>query len=213
MKVQSRSSASTLLSKIKKMKKYFKEITPSWTAILSFLILPFILTLYFLITKYSDKFISTTEINYFEVQDSILSTFFLQQAWNDYLARIMDFAFWGVLASIAVLIWWGVSVAKTSVENHLTEQSFVNFKVSKEKWHGNFAVVALIKTVLVFVMIYCVFTLIARAIPQLALGIASCVQSVNSQHLFIALLGVLQIIALQFLFVVAFKTFKITRAD
>ena len=194
------------------MKKY-KLIVPSWAAVLSFFILPFIFTIYFVVTRYSDKFLSTTQIDYIAVQNNFLATIFLQQAWNNWLSRIMDFAFWGVLASIGILIWWAVSTAKTSVQNHGIEQSYSNFGIDQKTWHRNFILVASIKTILVFLMIYSVFALIARAIPQLAYGVAACVQQVNSNHIILAIQGVLLMVFWHFLFVLAFKTFKITKAD
>ena len=195
------------------MNGVLKKIIPRPATTLSLFILPFVLSVYFLVTKYSDKFIVTTEINYFDVQDNVLEMFFLQQAWKDYLARIMDFAFWGVLASLAILIWWCVSIAKTSVENHNIQSGFTNFQISKEKWHGSFIMVATIKIILIFVMAYSLFTLIARAVPLLALGIANSIQQLSTEHLLQAVYGALLIVGLQALFIMCLKLFKITRAD
>ena len=195
------------------MKKYFSNIFPSLAASISFFIVPFILSVYFIITNYSDKFIATGNIDYFSVQSNVLATFFLSQSYVDWLNRFMDFALWGVFAAIVLLIVWAISVGRISVHNHLAQQEFVNFRASKQSWHGQFAVVAAVKVLLVFVMLYTVFQLIAHAIPLLATGIASCVQVVNGSNILGVAKAVLLIFVLQFLLVSCIKLFKLTRAD
>lgn len=193
--------------------KYIKAILPSPAVAVSFLILPSLLTFYFLLTRYSDRFLQTQGVDYEAIQDNVLAIFFISGEWSQWLTRFMDFAFWGVLALIVILIMWGISVARTSVENHVTEQSFYNFKTSKKDWHGNFVLVAIIKVLLVVLMVYSVFQLIARAIPQLAAGIAASVQGLSLETALQAVWGVVLIVALQLLFVMAYKMFKITQVD
>lgn len=194
--------------------KYIKAILPSPAVFVSLFIAPLLLTLYFVLTRYSDRFLATQGVDYEAIQDNVLAVFFISGEWAQWLTRFMDFAFWGVLALIAILIAWGISVARTTVENHVTEQSFYNFKTAQKDWHGNFVMVTIIKVLLLLVMVYSVFQLIARAVPQLAAGIGSIVvEGVSADSVLQVTLGALLIVALQLLFVMAYKMFKITQID
>ncbi len=195
------------------MRRYITSILPTPAQWISFLILPLIFSVYFLITRYSDQFITTQGVDYIAVQDSVLASLYLTGQLSEWFTRFMDFAFWGVLASIVILVGWGFSVARTSVENHVTEQTFVNFQKNKQDWHGNFIIVAIIKVILVFTIVYCVFSFIAIALPRLALGIAQCVQAITWPHLQTVLLGIVLMVFYQALIVSAVKLLKITRAD
>lgn len=195
------------------MKQYLKVILPTSTQWISFLVLPVLFAVYFLVTSYSDQFIKTQGVDYVAIQGNVLATLYISGTLGDWMKRFMDFAFWGVLATIGVLIWWGVGVAKTSVQNHSTVTEFTNFQTSQKNWRQSFVAVAVIKTVLIVVIFYAVIALLAKAIPYLALGVASCVQGLTGPHLQIAIKGVLLMVFWQFVIAAAVKLFKITRAE
>jgi len=195
------------------MKRYLKAVLPTPAMWVGFLILPTFLTVYFLVSRYSDQFIKTQGIDYVAVQNNVLAQLYITGSLANFFTRFMDFAFWGVLATIAILIAWSIGLAKTTLYNHTTEQQFTNFNQSSKSWHTNFVTVLVIKLLLVVLMIYFVFQIILTAIPTLASGIAACVLELGLPALVSVTTGYLLLVVFQALLVTSVRLFKTTQAE
>jgi len=193
--------------------KNLLKLFPSPAVILSFFALPLIFTIYFVVTRFSDQFIAKQDLTYFDVQNSLIGQLFITQAWLDWFNRFMDFALWGMLAGLVLVIAWLISSAKTALANHEAEEGFRNFSVSKETWHGQFVAVAIVKILLIIVMIFCLFSLLGQAIPMLASNITNLIQGITQAGIIALISTVFLIVFLQFLFATAVKVFNLTRAD
>ena len=139
-----------------------KYILPSPAVAVSLFILPFVLSVYFLATQYSDRFVSEQDISYLDVQSSWLSRLFLDQSWLSWFNRFMDFALWGLLAIVILFAIWFFGSAKVAVKNHYAQEDFRNFKASKNSWHGQFFVVALLKFLLIIVILYSFLSIVTQ---------------------------------------------------
>lgn len=197
----------------KTIMKRFLRLFPSPAATLMLFILPLLFTVYFVITRFSDKFIAEQNITYFDVQHSLMGQFFVTQTWLDWFNRFMDFALWGMFGAIIVIIAWLVSTSRTAVDNHNMQTNFRNFKEHKTAWHQRFLVVATMKIILGISMFVAFFSLLGQGLPLLAMNIASSVQHFTPQSLLPVLYAILFIVLLQFLFITCIKTFKAIRAD
>lgn len=193
--------------------KNILKLFPSPAVILSFFAIPLAFGIYFAVTRYSDNFITSQNITYFDVQNNYIGTLFVTQAWLEWFNRFMDFALWGMFAGIILIIAWSIGSAKTALRNHEAESTFRNFNVSKESWHGQFAAVAIVKIILALVMIVSFFSLLGQAIPLYAANIATLLQSVTQSGILATVYSVFVIVFLQFLFFTAIKMFKLIRAD
>lgn len=152
---------------------YIKSIFPSMAVTASLFILPIVLTLYFVVTQYSDKFIAEQDISYFDVQNNWLGQLFIDQKWVEWFNRFMDFAFWGILAAVVLVGVWMFTSAKVAMKNHYNEENFVNFQETKTRWHTHFFIVVVIKIAAVLILLFALFTLIGQRIPALATEISS----------------------------------------
>lgn len=195
------------------MRRYLEIIMPTTAQFLACLIAPTVLTIFFVVAQYSSNFISTQGVDQEIVRNNILANLYVTGALQQSFNRFMDFAFWGVIAAIVILLIWAVSVARTSVTNHIVEEGFENFTQQKTRWHEHFIVVAFIKLVLIFTMLYAVSNFVVSAVPALAAGAALCVQSVTLSHTLSLLYGVLLMVLFQVLLVVSLRLFKHTQAD
>jgi hypothetical protein len=194
------------------MKSLRNFIVSPATAI-SFLILPFVVGLYYYITIYTDRFINRPGATFFDVQSTILTSFFLEQKWIGFFNRFMDFALWGMLAAVVIIGGYLFSGAKVAVQNHYTEESFVHFKVPKNSWHGHFIVVAVVKFVLITGMIYCLIAFVGQAMPLLAINIGNSIQNFTTSDLIRVVYIFGLIVLLQYIFVVCFKLFRSIHTD
>ena len=177
--------------------KNLLKLFPSPAVILSFFALPLIFTIYFVVTRFSDQFIAKQDLTYFDVQNSLIGQLFITQAWLDWFNRFMDFALWGMLAGLVLVIAWLISSAKTALANHEAEEGFRNFSVSKETWHGQFVAVAIVKILLIIVMIFCLFSLLGQAIPMLASNITNLIQGITQAGIIALISTVFLIVFLQ----------------
>lgn len=197
-----------------KFKYYTHILFPSGAVALSLLALPFGLTAYFIISQYADKFMASQEVaTYTAAEESFLGRLLVQQPWTDWLSRFSDFAFWGVLAAALLILIWVVSVARTSMQNHVVAEEFVNFKVTKASWHRHFAIEAGLKVLLVCIMFYAVIMLLAKAIPGLALSIGLLLESVSGNAIIEIIKSNAAIFGLEFLVVLAVKVFRHVQLD
>lgn len=190
------------------MKKRYRELLPSGAATLGMLALPLVLTLYFVITRYSQEFIASTQVNYFDVQESLLTQWFISQAWLEWFNRFMDFAFWGVIALIVIMCAWAYSSTKVALSNHYTQQEFANFKTTKTAWHEKFFIVLIIKVILIVLVLYSIFAIIGKSIPQLAASISAVVYDFNVAGLKSPIVAFLAIFIYQYLIASSIKIFK-----
>jgi hypothetical protein len=196
-----------------KLSTYLKSIFPGPAIIASFFALPLVLTMYFVVTQYSDRFILEQNVSYFDVQSNWLGQFILDQKWLDWFNRFMDFAFWGIGALIVLVGLWAISSAKVSFKNHYAQEDFKNFSASKSSWHSKFFIVLLLKIVLVVLFTYSILAIVGKLIPQLSLTVSGALQEVSWATIYPVLLVCLGIIAYQFLLVTSIKLFKHLRAE
>lgn len=157
------------------MYKYLKIILPSATTAVICIFLPLALSIYFLVNTYSNNLVTNPNIDLTELPDSSILNFFLARPWVGLLSRLTDFILWGVLAGICIVGYWLISNAKTSVENHYSQESFTNFKISKKTWHGNFIIVGFIRVLLIVLIIMLLNIALFKAIPELSRGFSSVV--------------------------------------
>ncbi len=193
--------------------KNILKLFPSPATTLSLFILPVLFSIYYVVTKFSDRFITEQEITYFDVQNSWTGQFFVTQTWLEWFNRFMDFALWGMLAAIILILAWFVSSARTALSNHEAVEEFKNFREEKSSWQENFIVVAIVKFVLVVMMVITFFALLGQAIPLLGMNISSILDYYTLGALWALAYSVILVVFLQFLFITCVKIFKITRVD
>ncbi len=194
-------------------KNIFKYILPSPAVALSLLVLPFALSVYFLATQYSDRFVSEQDISYIDVQSSWISRLFLDQSWLSWFNRFMDFALWGLLATVVLFVIWFFGSAKVAVKNHYAQEDFRNFRASKNSWHGQFFVVAFLKFLLILAVFYSFLSILTRLAPRLAVDISFMIQDFTWQSLITTSITCLYVVLFQLLIVLGFKTFKLLRSE
>lgn len=194
------------------MKKYLQAIFPSPAVTLSFFILPIVLTVYFVTTRYSEKFTVEQNITYLDVQNNLLGRFLISQQWLEWFNRFMDFAFWGILAALVLVFIWMFSSAKTAMQNHYAVEGFVNFKEQKESWHTHFFIVAAIKVVLVVVILVTLFIIVGQQIPTLATNITLLSDVFSTKAVMSVVYAGMSIVLSQFIIGICIKVFKHTRA-
>jgi hypothetical protein len=190
------------------MKKYFKVLLPTPAVFITFFILPIIFIVYFLLSRYTDQFIRSEGIDYVSIQSNILAQLYITGQLADWVMRFMDFAFWGMLASVGLLIFWAISAARVSIHNHSVQKGFMNFKVDARTWSNRLIVVSAIKVILSVTIVYSVLAFIISAIPRLATGIGDIINELNWSSFSTVLYGVLYMVLLQTLFVFCIKMFK-----
>ena len=193
--------------------KNILKLFPSPATTLSLFILPVLFSIYYVVTKFSDRFITEQEITYFDVQNSWTGQFFVTQTWLEWFNRFMDFALWGMLAAIILIFAWFVSSARTALSNHEAVEEFKNFREEKSSWQENFIIVAVVKFVLVVMMVITFFALLGQAIPLLGMNISSILDNYTLSALWALAYSVLLVVFLQFLLITCVKIFKITRVD
>jgi hypothetical protein len=193
--------------------KNILKLFPSPATTLSLFILPVLFSIYYVVTKFSDRFITEQEITYFDVQNSWTGQFFVTQTWLEWFNRFMDFALWGMLAAIILIFAWFVSSARTALSNHEAVEEFKNFREEKSSWQENFIVVAIVKFVLVVMMVITFFALLGQAIPLLGMNISSILDNYSLSAIWALTYSVLLVVFLQFMFITCVKIFKITRVD
>lgn len=153
-----------------KIPKIISQLLPPPYVVALCLVAPLIFTVYFLVTHYRNDFIKTEAIDYFTIQQDFLGRLFIEQQWVAWLDTFVNFAFWGVLASIFLIIVWAVGAARITVSNHEAIENFQNFKVPRASWHGQFIITASLKVLLVGVGAYLFILILIKAIPNLSLA-------------------------------------------
>jgi len=184
-----------------KQKGYKDVFLPRASTVLVFLGLTILLTVYFFISHYSTRFITQQGITAFDgSENNWLVHFIFYIPWASWFDRALDFAFWGALASIILIIAWSLSAGKTTVENHRLVEGFENFRESKNQWRQNFIVAVVLKVALLFTSLYLVSLVLFKLIPTLSLAVAVVLAETNATDivdvamravfLFVALCGI-----------------------
>lgn len=195
------------------MKSSLSKLLPSPTVTVSLLSLPIVLTLYFVITKYSQDFVIEQDLTYLDVQNNWLGQVLVQQSYLEWFNRFMDFAFWGVLALVVIVGVWAVGAMRISFKNHFAQEDFVNFKENKASWHGNFFIVLLLRIILGILILYSFFAIAGRYIPLLSVGVSELVAGVRSDGIQNIVVSFAAIFGYQYLIAVTVKIFKYLRAE
>lgn len=195
------------------MKNNFFSLLPSRAATLSLLALPSLLTFYFVATQYSQNFIVEQEITYFEVQSNWLGQLVLDQQYLEWFNRFMDFAFWGMLALVVLIIAWAFGSSRTSLQNHYAQERFQNFHESKVHWHEHFFVVLFLKSILVVLIVYSFFAIIGKYIPQLSANISTLLASPVTHNYMSVALTFCVLFVYQYVIAASIKLFKHMKAE
>lgn len=177
------------------------------------LILPFLLTSYFVVTQYSDRFITEQGVSYADVQTNLLGKLLLNQNLIDMFNRFTDFAVWGIVAIVVLIVLWVFGNAKVSLQNHYTQEEFKNFNVSKQSWHQHFFVVAMLKISLIAVAMYAFMVIIVKIIPLLATNLSVASETLSQTNIWPVVQAELYLFLLQVLIVTCLKVFRHVRAD
>jgi hypothetical protein len=197
-----------------KIRSYLQAILPTTAVAVSLLVLPFVLTVYFVVSQYSNRFILEQEVTYLDVQNNWLGQIMLNQSWVEYFNRFMDFAFWGFAAFIVLILAWAIGSTKVAFKNHYAAQEFNNFQVNKSTWHGSFFIVLVLKVMLVGIMLYALLAIIGRQAPALSAHISILLQGrVTWVALQPVLLSNAYIFLLQYVIAVSLKSFKHLQAN
>lgn len=195
------------------MQKYFKNIFPSLAVTLSLLVLPIALTVYYIVSTYSNSFVSEQNINYFDVQGNFLGKALFEQGWVAWFNRFMDFAIWGLMAAIVLVAMWLISSAKVATKNHYAEETFANFKMNQKTWHRHFFVVAGLRVILAGIIMYSVVAIIGKSVPQIETTVSLAMQEVTTQTIKNVALAAGSVFVLQYLIITSIKTFRHLNLD
>lgn len=191
------------------MKKYLRLILPTPATWVSFFILPFVLSLYFLTSRYSDKFITTHGVDYVAIQDNVLANFFMSGELNEWISRFMDFAFWGVLACLGLLIFWAVSSVRTVIQNSVAVSEFANN--SGTNWHQQTTILIGIKVITIIIVVYCILMIVTQLSMRLAFEVSNLMQQ-NSIAALLSFIGAfMAIIIAQAVAVASVRIFKLSK--
>lgn len=164
-----------------KLKSYKDVFLPKGSTVLVFLGITLLLTLYFFISLYSSRFITQEGITALDgSENNWLVQLIFYMPWAAWFDRALDFALWGALASIVLVISWTFSAGKTTVENHRLVEGFKNFQEPKNLWKQNFIVAIVLRVALVFTILYLVSLLVFKLIPALSFAIATVLSVTDS---------------------------------
>ncbi len=196
-----------------KLRTYVSAITPSLATTVSLLILPIVSVIYFWVVVYTERTIASGNYVYVDIDQNFVYKILFGLPWNEWFARSGDFLFWGILATIALIVVWVISSARTSVDNHLVEEEFVNFHVSKAKWHEHYIVALSVKIAIGIIFVYLLATLLVKHIPAVAESMLKAIMYPTAGPIFGVALSAFVLFAVQFLMVVCVKTIKHIEAD
>lgn len=187
--------------------KALARLLPSPATVASLFILPLVLTAYFLTTRYSEQVIASGQVSYLDFQSSFLANFFFSQAWVNWFNELLDFAIWGVVAAIVLVLIWAFGATRVAVENHYAEESFLHFKASKTTWHGKFWAVMSIRVLLVIISVYCIIKILVQTIPELAQDVEKALHAFGTDNSIAVLAAILKMVFLQYIIVLCISLF------
>ena len=165
------------------MKKYAILLLPSPAVALSLLAVPLAATVYFVFTQYSNKFIAEQSVDYFDIQNEFVRKILFDNSFAASFNRFSDFAFWGILAAIVIVVSWFFSVMKTTASNHTIVEGFNNFQTESSTWHRNFIIKIVIKVLLVIIGLYAFIRLLSQFIPDISATIGVQLRENTSENI------------------------------
>lgn len=186
-------------------KNHLKSVFPSISTIVYLLILPVVITAYTLIVHF------TSRLN--ESQANILSNWYANQSWVQYVSRSTDFIVWGGLAALVLVAIWLVSAIHTTISNHYTEESFVNFNVPRNTWHSQFIVSIAIKLFLLIAALFSFILLVGQSVTLLTNQVTVASNNPTQHSIVLALDAALLMILLQYLILFCFKVERLSRIE
>lgn len=187
------------------MKNIIKSIAPSLTAWIVMFFIPIALIIYFVASEFSNQFIAEGGLSF---QQQWFELILKSQQAAESLSRFMDFAFWGILAFVIILISWAITNTKISVKNHYKQQSFVNFKTSKSTWHSRFYIVFAIKILLGLLVLFSIFKLIGNQAQALGTATNELSGVLNSSSLANIILAFCLFLIFELVIVSGIKTIR-----
>lgn len=187
------------------MLKNLKLILPSVNALLATMILPIIVVFYALYIQFNARLGKSTT----DVFSAFTGNYHLMQI----VGRGTDLLLWGGVAAIVLVIIWFIGVARTTVDNHYTEESFVNFTVPKSTWHGHFYTMIAVKIALSIGLLSSIFILLFRLSPLLHDRVVIAAKTTSQHTVVLAIDTVLLIIAVQYLAVLLFKVLRHSKVE
>ena len=191
------------------MKNFIRAVLPKPSIAILLLLPPIAATIYFFVTQYSNKFIVEQNVNFFDIQNGFVRSLIFDNKISDFFLRFSDFAFWGVLAAVILIISWFISVARTTKQNHEVVASFENFQVDRSTWRGHFMVEIGLKVLLVGLVLYLLLLILSTLTPNLVNAIGATLTEANAHNIQQAVLANAYIYLAEIAIVVAMKLFKI----
>lgn len=193
----------------KQIQQFRKMFIPSSATLFVLLGVVILLVGYFLVSQYSNNFISQEGYGALDgTEGNLLIRVIYYLPWTLWLDRALDFASWGVIASIVLVIAWSFSASKAALTNHVLIENFKNFKEQKKRWHQNFLAASLLRVVLVFSILYFMVLILIRFVPELSLSINNVLSSYSPNLVLIVIArSALLWLALSFV-AICVKTFK-----
>lgn len=195
------------------MLSYVKNLLPSPVVLLYGLIVPTIISLYVFVDRSLINTVNSSEVNYFSFADSWLGTIIIDQSWQIWLARALDFVLWGVIGGLILLMFWVISSSRIAIHNHKVQEKFVNFNIPKGTWHSHFAVIALVKALILFLIIYCLGILVFSALPPVIDSASTLSNGIDLSSGLSLGLSIGFMILMQYLVVFAIKLFRSIEVD
>ncbi|MBP9738513.1 hypothetical protein KBD20_02385 [Candidatus Saccharibacteria bacterium] len=195
------------------MKKYIQLFIPKASTALLLLILPVSLTVYFVVSQYSNKFIVEQNVNYLDVQSDFVRTILFENRISELFVRFSDFALWGMLAAVILVSAWFIGASRTAAHNHMAVEDFRNFKVNRTSWHGHFAIEVGLKTLLVIIVTYLFMMILAKLVPQLIQNVGVALSEYSLQNVLDVVIANAYIYCAQLGIVIAIKAFKHIQID
>lgn len=149
--------------------KVADAIVPKPVTFVACLFAPFLATVFFIVSAFRKDFLSdAVSVDYFSLQQDFLGGVFISASIAEVFNRMLDFAVWGVIAALFMIILWLIDAARVAVHNHQAVTGFRNFSLSDSTWHGRFIVMAVIRVVLVFMITYLLVLILVRIVPGIS---------------------------------------------
>lgn len=196
-----------------KLRMYLERIFPNAFTTLSLTLLPIILTGYYTITRLSEQVTNNQNLDFAEFQNNFLALFFFSKSWVLWFNEALDFILWGAVAAVVLVVVWAIGATRVAVDNHNAQTHFKHFRVNQGSWHSQFAIVSVIKILLVVIAIYCGILILVQGIPQLGLSVERAVQAFSWNTFKQAFVAGLSIFVLEYVIATCTRLFRSLRTD
>lgn len=191
-----------------------EAIVPRPVTFVLCLILPFIATVFFLVSTFRKNFIDSVVVDYMSLQQDFLGGMFISASLTEVFNRVLDFAVWGVIAAIFMVLLWLFDATRVAIHNHQAVTGFRNFSISQGTWHGHFIAMTILRIILSVMIAYIVILALVRIVPGISFAAHQIITEGSSPKLIGEL--ILQNFYLwlaQVCCIVAVKFLKITPVD